>query len=148
VRRRAAIVAGSAVALAGADLIVKAALRPGLAHHRSSSWAAASLVLLLAAVLLARLPSRLLALAAGVFAGGLLGNLVSAGTHRQVVPSPFVVGEVAFNLADLFVLAGIVLGIVATMRLAVRFRALLPTRTIPVRVYHYVAARRTAARNG
>jgi uncharacterized membrane protein YjfL (UPF0719 family) len=145
---RFGIAVGSAVVLAGADLIVKAALPAGLEHHRSPAWAAASLILLLVAFLVTRLPSRLLALAAGVFAGGLLGNLASAATHDRVVPNPFVVGGLAFNLADVLLLAGIVLGIAATMRLAIRFRHLLPTRTIPVRLFHYVAARCAAARNG
>jgi lipoprotein signal peptidase len=126
---------------------VKAALGAGLAHERSAGWATVSLGLLVVAFLVARLPSRLLALAAGVFAGGLTGNLVSAVTRHDLVPNPFTVGDVAFNVADVFVLAGIVLGIVATMRLAVRFRHLLPQHTIPVRIARYVAARCVAARD-
>jgi hypothetical protein len=134
--------------LTAADLSVKAALPSQLSHHRSATWAVASFVLLVACPLAGRLPSRLLGSAAGVFAGGLAGNLVSAVLHRGVVPNPFVVGDAAFNLADVLLLAGILLGIVATMRLAVGYRHLLPTQTIPVRLARYVAARCAAARNG
>jgi hypothetical protein len=148
VRTRLGIVGGAAVLLAAADLIVKSTLPSQLSHHRSATWAAASLVLLLASPLAARLPSRLLAFSAGVFAGGLAGNLVSAALHRGVVPNPFVVGDAAFNLSDVLLLVGILLGIVATMRLAVRYRHLLPRHTIPVRLARYVAARCAAARNG
>ena len=139
---------GAAAVLTAADLILKAALPSQLSHHRSATWAVASIVLLVAAALASRLPSRLLAVAAGVFAAGLAGNLVSAGLHHGVVPNPFVVGNAAFNLADVLLLAGIVLGIVATMRLALRFRHLLPRHTIAVRLARYVAARCAAARNG
>jgi hypothetical protein len=85
-----------------------------------------------------------LALGAGVFAGGVFGNLISAALHGRVVANPFVVSEVAFNLADVFVLAGIVLTIVGTMRLALRYRHLLPTHTIPVRIVRHLRARRAA----
>jgi hypothetical protein len=148
VSTRFGIVVGAAALLTAADLIAKTALPSQLSHHRSATWAIASLVLLVASPLAARLPSRLLAFAAGVFAGGLAGNLASAALHHGVVPNPFVVGDAAFNLADVLLLAGIVLGIVATMRLARRYRHLLPTHTIPVRLARYVAARCAAARNG
>jgi lipoprotein signal peptidase len=45
-------------------------------------------------------------LGAGIAAGGALGNLVSALAWRAGVPDPLVLRDVAFNLADLFVLAG------------------------------------------
>jgi hypothetical protein len=73
-----------------------------------------------------------------------LGNLVSAALHGRVVANPFVVGKVAFNLADVLVLTGIVLTIVGTMRLALRYRYLLPTHTIPVRIVRRLRARRAA----
>src|SRR5205823_3772120 len=102
--------------------------------------------ILVVAVLAARLPSRLFAVGAGVLAAGLLGNLVSAVAHGGVVANPFVVGDVAFNLADVLVLGGLVLVAVAAMRLAVRFRHLLPTSTIPVRIARHVNARLAARR--
>jgi len=144
VRARAGIVLVTALVLAGADLAVKAAVATdaSFAHHRSYAWVEVSVGLFVFALLLARPPSRLLATGAGVFAGGLLGNLVSAAMHGRAVANPFVVGNVAFNLADVFVVAGIVLTIVATMRLAVRYRHLLPTHTIPVRIVRRMRARR------
>ena len=145
-RARAGIVLVTALALAAADLVVQAAVAadPSFAHHRSYAWVEVSVGLFFFALLLARPPSRLLATGAGVFAGGLLGNLVSAAMHGRAVANPFVVGDVAFNLADVFVVAGIVVTIVATMRLAVRYRHLLPTHTIPVRIVRHVRARRAA----
>jgi hypothetical protein len=148
VRARLGLAVGTAVALATTDIVIKAALPAGLSHERSTGWAAASLALLVVSLLVTRLPSRLLAFASGVFAGGLAGNLASAATHGRIVPNPFVVEEVAFNFADVLLLAGIMLGIVATMRLALRHRHLLPRHTIPVRLARYVAARCAAARNG
>lgn len=144
VRARAGIVLVTALVLAGIDLVVNAvvAAGPSFAHHRSLAWVEVSVGLFVLALVLARLPSRLLATGAGVFAGGLLGNLASAAMHGRTVANPFVVGDVAFNLADVFVLAGIVLVIVATMRLAVKYRHLLPTHTIPVRIVRHVRARR------
>jgi hypothetical protein len=143
VRARLGIVLLVALPLAGADLVVKAAVAssPYAAHHRSPTWAAVSLGLFVVALLAARLPSRLFAGALGVLAGGLLGNLASAAAHHRVVANPFVAGAVAFNLADVFLLAGIVLVTVAAMRLALRFRHLLPTHTIPVRLVRYLRAR-------
>ena len=69
--------------------------------------------MLVAVLVLALLPSRLVAAAAGVVAGGVLGNVISAYRHGGRVPNPLVVGTVAFNLADVFVLAGVPVLIVA-----------------------------------
>jgi len=148
VRARIRILLVVALPLAGADLLVKAtaATEPLGAHHRSHAWVAVSAALLAVAALSTRLPSRQFALAAGVLAGGLLGNLVSAVTHGGVVENPFVVGDVAFNLADMLVLGGLVLVALAAMRLALRFRHLLPTQTIPVRLARHVSARLAARR--
>lgn len=145
-KTRAGIVLVTALALAGADLVVQASLaaHASFAHHRSYAWVEVSVGLSFFALLLARPPSRLLAAGAGVFAGGLLGNLASAAMHGRTVANPFVVGDVAFNLADVFVVVGIVVVIVATMRLAVRYRHLLPTHTIPVRIVRHMRARRAA----
>ena len=146
VRARAGIVLVTALVLAGTDLVVTAAVATdsSFAHHRSYAWVEVSVGLFFFALLLARLPSRLLATGAGVLAGGLLGNLASAAAHGRTVANPFVVGDIAFNLADVFVVAGIVLTIVATMRLALMYRHLLPTHTIPVRIVRRMRARRAA----
>jgi Signal peptidase (SPase) II len=146
VRGRIAIVLFLVVPLAGIDLLVKAVLptAPLFFHRRSGEWMILSAVLLVVALLLTRLPSRLLAGGAGLLAAGVLGNLVSASLHRGLVPNPFVIisgdFEVAFNLADLFVVGGIVLLTVAGLRLAVRHRDLLPQSTLAVRLFRRVRA--------
>jgi hypothetical protein len=47
-----------------------------------------------------------LAIAGGVAAAGAFGNLVSALAWRNGVPNPIVDGDIAFNLADVWTLAG------------------------------------------
>ena len=139
-RSRFAIVVFLAVPLAGIDLLVKSVLptSPLFFHQRSGEWMVLSAVVLVFALLLTRFPSRLLAGSAGLLAAGVLGNLISAGLHRGLVPNPFVIvrgdAEIAFNLADLFVLGGIVLLTVAALRLAVRYRHVLPQSTLAVRL--------------
>ena len=149
-RARFGIATVVALALAVADLVVEAEAHPNPAysHQRTQGWMGLSFGVLLLVLLSTRLPSRLFALGAGVLAGGLLGNLGSAGIHHLLIPNPFVAGDVAFNLADVSVVCGVVIVGVAGMLLAVRYRHLLPTHTIPVRVVRYVAARCAAARNG
>lgn len=140
VRARIAIVVFLAMPLAGLDLLVKSVLptAPLFFHRRSGEWMILSAVMLVVALLLTRLPSRLLAGAAGLLAAGVLGNLVSARLHHGRVPNPFVIVrgdlELAFNLADLLVLSGVVLLGVAGLRLAVRYRHLLPESTLAARL--------------
>ena len=147
VRNRIAIVLLLAVPLAALDLFVKYELptAPLYLHRRSGEWMILSAVLLVVALLLARLPSRLLAVSAGVLAAGVLGNLASASLHHGLVPNPFVIDhrdfELAFNLADLFVLGGLVLVTVAALRITVRYRHVLPQSTVAVRLIHHVRSR-------
>lgn len=148
-RSRVAIVCLAALPLAAADLAVKAALPtdPSLYHRRSPEWALFSALLVAVVVLAAaRLPSRLFAAGAGVLAAGAVGNLVSAWRDSGLVPNPFVAGGLAFNLADVLFVAALALEAVAGMRLAVRYRHLLPTSTIPVRIARHVRARRAERR--
>ena len=139
-RNRIAIVLLVAVPLAGIDLFVKHVLptAPFFFHRRSGEWMILSAVVLLFTLLLARLPSRLLACSAGLFAAGVLGNLVSARLHDGLVPNPFVIVNkdwvLAFNLADLFALGGIVLLTAATLRVTVRYRHVLPQSTVAARL--------------
>ena len=149
-RARLGIAVAVALALAVADLVVEGTVRanPAYAHPRTQGWMGLSIGVLLLVLLSTRLPSRLLALGAGVLAGGLLGNLGSAALHHLRIPNPFVAGDVAFNLADVAVVGRVAIVGVAGMLLAVRYRHLLPTHTIPVRVVRCVAARCAAARNG
>jgi hypothetical protein len=145
--KRLTLVVFAAGAFAAADLIAKSALptQPWLVHTRSPVWAAFSLGVFAGALLLTRLPSRAVAVASGVLAGGVVGNLVSAALAHGRIPNPFVFvgheGVLAFNLADVFVLTGIVLQTAALVRVTIRHRHLLPQSSVTVR-----AARRLRRR--
>lgn len=135
-----------AVVLAGADLAVAqwaAHRNPGFDHHRSLGWVALSLLVFVFTALLARVPSRLLALGCGLQAGGTLGNLLWALTHHRVVSNSFVVrsseGGVAFTLGDVFVLLGILVIVVGSIRMTIRHRHRLPESTIAVRLFRRLA---------
>jgi hypothetical protein len=147
VRARLSIFVAVALPLTAADLLTKAVVPtdPGLYHLRSSGWRIGSAALLVLALVLCRLPSRFVAAAAGVFAAGVAGNLVSALGHDGAVPNPFVAGTVAFTLADVLLVAGVAVVGAAGMRLAVRHRHLLPTSTIPVRIARYVRGKQASS---
>jgi lipoprotein signal peptidase len=95
-------------------------------HHRSDAWFAGSCAVLIAILPLTRLPSRAVAIAAGIFAGGVLGNLISAGSDGLYVPNPIIImhgmGGVAFNPADTFILVGNVSLTAALIVVCVRHR--------------------------
>jgi hypothetical protein len=135
-RKRLVLLVCTAAVLAAADLSLKAlvATEPWAFHARSHAWAALSATVLLASIALALLPSRLVAAASGVLAGGTLANLVSAARDDGRVPNPLVVADVAFNPADVFVLVGIVLQTAALVALAIRHRERLPQSTVAVRL--------------
>ncbi len=75
--------------------------------------------------LVPQIPSLTVALGAGVAAGGAVGNLVSALVWSAGVPDPLVGGRVAFNLADVFLLAGDALLLCSAVVYALRNRARL-----------------------
>jgi hypothetical protein len=140
---RLSLVFAPALALAAVDLAVKASV-PTKAwgiHQRSHSWSVFSVALLVAVLVLALLPSPLVAAAAGVVAGGVLGNVVSAHLHGGRVPNPLVVGTLALNLADVFVLAGVPVLIFALARVAIRHRERID-RLIPPRRWELALRRR------
>ena len=140
------LLAAACVALlvANVDLLVKALVRSseGFDHHRSGAWFLLSVVELAAMGAIALLPSRALAVTAGLVAAGTLGNLVSASGDGGTVANPFVVhfgdGGVAFNVADVAFVAGQLALTAAAMRLAVRHREKLPRNTIVVRLLRRV----------
>ena len=117
-----------AVVLASVDLAVKAAVATEwwAFHHRSDVWVAGSIVLLIGACALTLVPSRAVAVAAGVVSGGVIGNLVSARMNGNRVPNPLVIGGygngLAFNLADVFFLVGTLLLMTSLILTAVRNR--------------------------
>jgi hypothetical protein len=101
-------------------------------HQRSALWFAGCCLILVAATPLARVPSKTVALAAGIFCGGVLGNLISASQDALAVPNPIVVGSadgrIAFNVADLFILSGNLLLMASLIVVLIRNRDRLPVR--------------------
>ena len=142
-RLRLSLVLAPALALAAVDLAVKTAFatKGWDFHQRSHAWSVLAVSLLVCLLVLAVLPSRLVATAAGVVAGGVLGNVVSAHEHGGRVPNPIVVGAVALNLADVFVLAGVPVLMFALARVSIRNRERID-RLIPPRRWELGLRRR------
>ena len=95
-------------------------------HHRSEGWFLGSCVLFVGMVALAMLPSVSVAIGAALFAGGLLGNMMSASADHFYVPNPLLVGHrdgIAFNVADVCILLGNVTLMLACSILAIKNRA-------------------------
>ena len=119
------LLVGVAAALCVPDLAQKAS-SPVYGHLRSASYlvlAGVMLVLLVAVV--PRVPSLVLAAAAGVACAGVAGNAVSALAWRGGVPNPIVVGDVAFNLADVYAVVGATLLVGTASLFALTHRELL-----------------------
>ena len=123
-----------AVSLAAVDLYVKFAVPtpPWALHQRSNVWFVGSCVLMFGSLALARLPSNTVTIAAGIFNGGMLGNLISASSDHLEVPNPILIGHqtggIAFNMADAFILTGNLMLVVSLCVLTIRYRDLLPKR--------------------
>lgn len=104
-----------ALPVAAADLWIKAlAPTPWWAYHeRSPLWALLCVALLPTLVAVTRIPAPMTAWASGLLTAGVLGNVGSALSNGFHVPNPFIFyGEhatIAFNLADVSAIAGIVL---------------------------------------
>jgi hypothetical protein len=131
---RAALVLIVALPLAAADLVWKhVATTPQWAYHaRSPGWLALSIGLVGAALLATRLRSVVSLLAAGLMAGGVLGNALSAAWNGLRVPDPIIVmpgqrAVIAFNLADVFTTIGILSLTAALAGALLRNRHVLPT---------------------
>jgi lipoprotein signal peptidase len=123
-----------ALPLAAADLAVKATWpTPWWAYHqRSLGWIVLCLVVLAGIGLLVRLPSLLVPPAAGILAGGVLGNVLSAAWNGLVVPNPLVLtgsgSAIAFNLADVWVIVGLLTLVPLLGTWLIRHRETLPSR--------------------
>jgi lipoprotein signal peptidase len=122
----------TACACAASDIGYKLGTRADYHHVRSPAAALAMAVFVVALVaLVPRFPSRTAQVGAGIAAGGALGNLVSVLAWSQGVPDPIVwegaTRGVAFNLADVFAVAGDAVMISALIVHVMRNRALLRT---------------------
>jgi len=133
VRKRLLLFIAPTLGLAFLDFAVKERLPTSewLWHERSAAWVGLSAALLVGCVAIAALSSRLVAALAAVTAGGALGNLISVGRYGAV-PNPLLVGGsngIVFNLADVFIVGGLVLLVVALASISMRHRdRLLPPR--------------------
>lgn len=114
-----------ALLLTAVDLGQKASA-PVYGHPRGAGYVviAAALTVFLV-VFVPRVPSRSLAVAGGVAAAGAFGNLVSALAWRGGIPNPIVVGDVAFNVADLCAVGGSIALVLGAVVFGLRHPTLL-----------------------
>jgi hypothetical protein len=109
--------AGTAALLAALDLAHKADARVDYFHARSASYVLVVVGLSVAwtaAILATR--SVAMAVGGGAVLAGASSNLLSLAFWPGV-PNPIEVGAIAFNLADVFVLAGFFAVVLATVAL-------------------------------
>lgn len=142
-RLRLSLTIAPALAIAVLDLAVKR-LDPAHVidlHQRSHGWSVLTCVLLVIVLALTVVPSRLAAFAAGVVAGGIIGNLASALADGGRIPNPLVIGNVAFNIGDVVVIAGVPLLVVALARVAIGHRERID-RLIPPRRWELALRRK------
>lgn len=129
---RLAVLLAVALPLALVDLAHKASAETQwwAYHERSLAWLALCFVLFVATIGLSRIPAAGVAPAAGLLAAGVLGNAMSAAWNDLRVPNPIVLrGDhmiLAFNLADVCALIGILAVLVTLSVWLVRNRELLP----------------------
>jgi len=130
VKPRRTLLVCTAVSFAAIDLVHKSFAATEF-HHARTSFVAVMMGVVIAAlvVLVPRVPSNAAAVGAGIACGGALGNLISVLAWSQGVPDPLVVAGgtrgLAFNLADLFAIAGDALLLSAVVLHGIRHRARL-----------------------
>lgn len=119
-RSAALVFAAAAILGAAVDLAHKVSVDAFYFHARSPGYVVLVLglaVVWAGAILTTR--SRAMALGGGVLLGGALGNVVSLALWPGV-PNPIELGPIAFNVADVFVLAGFLVTSGAALALAAR----------------------------
>jgi lipoprotein signal peptidase len=130
VQTRRRLLICTALTFAAVDLLHKV-LTPAEFHHARTPYVALVMGALITAlvILVPRLPSNAAAVGAGVACGGALGNLVSLLAWTQGVPDPLVIANathgLAFNLADLFAVAGDSVLLSAVVLVGIQRRAAL-----------------------
>ena len=130
VKLRRTLLVCTAVSFAAVDLVHKSLAHADF-HHARTPFVALSMAAVIAAlcILVPRVQSKTAAVGAGVACGGALGNLISLLVWSQGVPDPLVVADkmhgLAFNLADLFTIAGDALLLSAVVLYGLRHRARL-----------------------
>ena len=130
VKLRRTLLVCIAVSFAAIDLVHKS-FAPAEFHHARTPFVALIMSAVIAALvaLVPRVPSNAAAVGAGIACGGALGNLISLLAWSQGVPDPLVVAGaahgLAFNLADLFAIAGDALLLSAVVLHGMRHRAML-----------------------
>ena len=128
--RTLGLLLGAAGVVAVVDLVHKAqAISAGsgavITHERSAHYTVGLAAVSLAwagAIALTR--SASISLAGGLVLGGAVGNLVSIALWPSLpgVPDPLVAGEIAFNVADVSAVLGLVLLVPAILVFTVRNR--------------------------
>jgi hypothetical protein len=99
---------------------------PVYGHPRGAAYVVVAAVIAGAIVaFVPRVPSLALAVCGGVATAGAAGNLLSALLWRGGVPNPIVVGDVAFNLADVYAVTGAAALVLGAAAFALRHPALL-----------------------
>ncbi len=133
--RRVFLLLSVALPLASLDLVHKLAVptEEWAYHPRGVAWIAMSAAVALGCLALTRVPSAAVAAMAGVLAAGAVGNGIAALAWDAGIPNPLVVDAgttvVAFNLADVLTLGGILLLMVELCSVTIRNREqLLPPR--------------------
>ena len=102
-------------------------------HQRGVAWVVLCFALVPFVLFVTRIPSSLVPPAAGLLLAGILGNLLSALSNGLLVANPILVRgertELAFNLADLYAIVGIVVLVAAVCGWLIQHRSALPTAT-------------------
>jgi lipoprotein signal peptidase len=130
VKLRRTLLVCTAVSFAAIDLVYKSFAHAEFHHARTQFVALIMAAVITALVLVVpRVPSNAAAIGAGIACGGALGNLISLFAWSQGVPDPLVVAGtlhgLAFNLADVFAIAGDALLLSAVVLHGMRHRASL-----------------------
>jgi lipoprotein signal peptidase len=101
---------GVALAVVAATVIDDVLQRSVLSHERSPALYAGAALLAAALLLLApRVGSLAVTLGAGLAAGGAVATIVCGLAWHGGVPNPLLAGEIAFNIADIAIGAGVAL---------------------------------------